>query len=306
MKTHINPAPATRPQRLACLILMILACAALTFTTNSHGAPSFTGHYPAGAEGIKAATLPPPGIYLRDYNIAYFADRYPDGPPDFDLFAYVNAPRLIWITPHQLLGGYYGADILLPFGHTDVEVGPFNDNHFSLGDLHVEPITLSWHTKRFDAALGYAFWAPTGDFSARHPARLAKGFWSHMFTAGATWYADKDRTWAISALNRYEIHTEHKDFNITPGDSYTLEFGLSKSILPTIDVGLVGYYQQQVNRDSGRDASDLEDRVAALGPEISVFCPRIGVFTSLRYLREFAAKDRPEGNTVTLTLTTSF
>lgn len=288
--------------RLSC---GLVAAALLTLTHPVQG-QSFTGHYPAGAEGIKAGSLPPPGIYLRDYNILYFADRYPDGPKDFDLFAYINAPRLIWISEFKILGGYYGADVLLPIGYADVEVGPFSDDAFSIGDIHVEPITLSWHSKQFDAAVGYAFWAPTGDFSARHPARLAKGFWSHMFTAGATWYVDQEKTWAISALNRYEIHMEHEDFDITAGDSYTLEFGLSKTIRPTIDVGLVGYYQQQVNRDSGTGASKLKDHVLAVGPEIAAICPKLGVITSLRYLREFDAKDRPEGHTVTLTLTKRF
>ena len=35
--------------------------------------PIVGGHYPAGAEGIKGASLPPPGVYFRDYNIGYFA-----------------------------------------------------------------------------------------------------------------------------------------------------------------------------------------------------------------------------------------
>ena len=30
-----------------------------------------TAHYAPGTEGIKAATLPPPGIYVRDYNSFY-------------------------------------------------------------------------------------------------------------------------------------------------------------------------------------------------------------------------------------------
>lgn len=292
-------------------IALVCGLVAAAFIELTHGvavqaAPAFTGHYPAGAEGIKAGSLPPPGIYVRDYNIFYYADRYPGGPKDFEVFAYVNAPRVIWISDFKILGGSYGADVLLPLGYTDLEVGAFNDEHFSLGDIHVEPITLSWHAQQFDAAVGYAFWAPTGDFSLKHPARLAKGFWSHMFTAGATWYCDTEKTWALSALNRYEIHMEHEDFDITPGDSYTLELGLSKALTPTIEAGLVGYYQQQIRQDSGSMASDIQDHVFGVGPEISAVCPKLGVITSLRYLREFDAKDRPEGNTFTLTFTRRF
>jgi hypothetical protein len=124
-----------------------------------------------------------------------------------------------------------------------------------------------------------------------------------MFTAGATWYPDEEKTWAVSVLNRYEIHHEHKDFDITPGNTYTLEWGLSKSLKPTIDVGVVGYYQQQTTKDSGTGSSDIKDRVVGVGPEIAAVCPKLGLITSVRYLREFAAKDRPEGNTVTVTFT---
>ena len=33
-----------------------------------------TAHYVPGAEGIKAASLPPPGFYVRDYNSFYYSD----------------------------------------------------------------------------------------------------------------------------------------------------------------------------------------------------------------------------------------
>jgi hypothetical protein len=37
-----------------------------------------TAHYPAGIEGIEGASLPPPGLYLRDYNVAYTSSRLND------------------------------------------------------------------------------------------------------------------------------------------------------------------------------------------------------------------------------------
>ena len=266
--------------------------------------PSFVGsHYPAGVEGIKAGSLPPPGLYLRDYNYFYWSDDFKNGPPDFKIFAYVQAPRLIWISDFKILGGYYGADILIPFAETDLKAGGVKDSHFGLADIHVEPITLSWHIKQADFAVGYAFWAPTGDFDTKHPALPGKGFWSHMFTDGATYYFDSEKTWAISALNRYEINMEHQDFPITPGDTDTLEFGISKSLTKSIEVGVVGYYQQQTTEDRGSGSSSELDYAVSVGPEISLFCSKIGLFTSLRYLREVAVHDRPEGNVVTLTMT---
>lgn len=286
------------------IILLSVFVSALPRLLQAQGpAPAFGGHYPAGVEGLKAGSLPPPGFYLRDYNYFYWSDKLKNGPPDFDLFAYVQVPRAIWISDYQILGANYGADVLIPFVHTDVTAGGAKDNDFGLGDIHVEPITLSWHGPRYDLAVGYAFWAPTGEFDAKRPVRPGKGFWSNMFTAGGTWYVDQEKTWSLSVLNRYEIHTENQDIPITPGHTYTLEWGVGKSLTKSLELGLVGYYQQQTTTDDGAGASDLKDHVVGIGPEVSLFCPKLGVFTSVRYLQEIAVKDRPEGNTVTLTLT---
>lgn len=276
---------------------------ALTLLPNLVQAQPLGGHYPAGSEGLKAATLPPPGLYFRDYNQFYFASDYDDGPPGFDIIAYVNAPRLIWITDFKILGGFYGMDALLPMGYVDIDSNPGgpNDSRFSIGDLFVEPITVSWHTERFDFAVGYGFWAPTGGFDKDKPAQLGKGYWSHMFTAGATWYLDKEKTWSVSALNRYEIHHEHDDYDVTPGNTWTLEWGIGKSLSKTVEAGVVGYYQAQLTDDD--PSSHEKDHVAAIGPEISAFCTKLKLFASLRYLHEFSAKDRPEGHLISLTLT---
>ena len=71
-----------------------------------------SAHYAPGVEGIKGASLPPPGVYFRDYNYFYTADQLNDasgnknGPADLDAFTYANLPRVLWITDTKFLGGY--------------------------------------------------------------------------------------------------------------------------------------------------------------------------------------------------------
>lgn len=274
-----------------------------------------TAHYVPGIEGIKAASLPPPGIYLRDYNVAYYADRVNDahgnkiGAADPEAFIYANVPRLIWITDAQVLGGNLGVDALLPLQYTDLKVntpgGRFDDSTFGIGDFFVEG-TWSTHLKQFDFSLGYGIWAPTGDSAPGLTTRAGAGFWTHMFTAGATWFIDTDKKWAVTALNRYEINHEKDDTDITPGQAYTVEGGISYTLNKTIDIGAVGYYQQQVTEDSGRGSQPERDRVAGIGPEISVFYPRVTFGWSLRYAYEFMAESRLQGHTLALTLTKRF
>jgi hypothetical protein len=268
-----------------------------------------TAHYVPGVEGIKGASLPPPGIYLRDYNVFYFADRDDIPSVDAEAFIYANVPRVLWITDLKLLGGFVGFDALLPLQYTDLELatpgGPFDDSTFGIGDLFGE-VTWSWHPQQFDVSLAYGIWTPTGDSAAPPTTRAGLGYWTHMFTAGATWYPDAAKQWAISALSRYEINTEKDETDITSGNAYTLEYGLSRSVSKTVDVGVAGYYQTQVTEDSGTGSSDDKDNVAAAGPEVTVAYPRYMLGWSLRYLYEFAAENRLQGHTVALTITKRF
>lgn len=271
-------------------------------------------HYAPGVEGIKAATLPPPGFYFRDYNYFYAADRLNDasgnknGPADLDAFTYANLPRVLWITDTKFLGGYIGLDGFLPLVYQQASAntpgGHFSGNRFGVGDLFAEG-TLSWHLKQFDFAVGSGVDMPTGA-SPTSPGPSSKpglGYWTFMQTAGATWYIDREKTWAVSALNRLEFNTSQRDTDITYGDAYTLEWGVSKTVAKVVDLGAVGYYQQQFTGDS----NELPlNRVAAVGPEVNVAFPSQMLFVSLRYDYEFMAESRAQGHAFTLTLTKRF
>jgi hypothetical protein len=265
-------------------------------------------HYPAGVEGIKGPSLPPPGVYLRDYNYMYFASKLEveEAPPDFDLFANIQAPRLIWITPLKILGGYYGMDIIVPFAYQDLEMTGFSGSDFSLADVFVEPMTLSWHAKQFDASIGYGLWTPTGDFKATDPISPGKGFLTQMLTAGVTYYPDKNKTWSLAALNRYEFNHKSDETGITPGQYWTLEWGIGKSLTKTVEAGVTGYFQVQTTAASGLAASSEKDHVAGIGPEVTLVCPKLRLSTSIRYIREAGAHNRTEGNVLNLTFTRRF
>jgi hypothetical protein len=127
-----------------------------------------------------------------------------------------------------------------------------------------------------------------------------------MFTFGGTWYMDTEKTWAISLLNRYEINSEQEETDITPGNGYTVEWGISKKLWKDIQVGPAGYFQMKTTADSGEGATTQRDRVAAVGPEIDGVIPKINVHVSVRYLYEFMAANRAQGQTITLTLTKRF
>ena len=296
------------------LTRILLTTAAFSLASSSFALPAAAlpvgSHYLVGAEGIKGASLPPPGVYLRDYNFFYTADKVDGLPVSANVTAYVQAPRLVWITKQEILGANYGMDVIVPFAYKNVKINGASVENFNVADIQVEPLLLSWHQKQFDFAAGYAVWVPSGNFdnstALKQLTSPGSGYWSHMLTLGGVWYPDEKKTWAVSLLNRYEICQEQDKTHVTPGNMVTLEWGLSKAVLPNVDLGLIGYCQQQVTKDRGGFASSEYSHVIGVGPEISAFCSRLGVFTSFRYVYEAEAKDRPQGHTFTLTLTKRF
>jgi hypothetical protein len=267
-----------------------------------------TAHYPPGVHGINAASLPMPGLYVRDYNLFYTSDHLngPTGdrtaPANFDALTYANIIRPIWITDVQVLGGYLGTDVVIPLVYRSLRAGTFDDSSFGLGDFFAEG-TLSWHLKQFDFCFGVGEWMPTGESAPKPTTRAGLGFWATMFTFGGTWFIDSDKTWSISALNRYEIsNTEQPDTHTTTGNAWTIEYGLGKKFNQTISAGLAGYYQGKMTGDSGMHPQPY-NHVAAIGPEIDFAFPAQTLYVALRYEYEFLSQNRAQGHTVSLVLT---
>jgi hypothetical protein len=295
---------------------LLFAVAVAAFVMMGSAALAGSGHYVSGVEGIKAATLPPEGIYWRMYNVLYTADDLRDKhgdeiDVDFDVNVYALVNRLVYSSGIELLGANLVADICVPLVYTDISMKAggmtlFDDNEFGLGDILIEPAILAWHGPRWDAALGVGVYLPTGDFDADEPASPGKGFWTGMLTAGATFYFDEARTWSASILSRYEIHSEQEDTDVTYGDDFHFEWGLGKTVAKIWDVGLAGYCRWQVTDDSGPGTTNDREEAYAVGPEVSVFVPDWGLGVSLRSLWEFENKVNSQGNVTTLMIMKAF
>jgi hypothetical protein len=291
------------------LLAAIAGATALAAQLHAQDLP-IGSHYPIGAEGLKGADLPPPGFYIRDYNYFYTADKVDGLQQDMNLFIYCQAVKAVYLTDYKILGADWGVDTIIPFMYKNITGDHYTAGQFNLGDIYACPMLLSWHLKQFDFSAALGVWTPSGNFDASTPIRRldspGSGFWSPMLTVGMVWYPDEEKTWALSLLNRYEVNSEQDQTDITPGNMYSLEWGASKTICKGVDVGLVGYWQQEITADSGTGAASALSHVVGIGPEVSVLWEKLGLISSLRYEYEVDAKDRPEGQAVVLTLTKRF
>lgn len=244
---------------------------------------------------------------------------------DFD--AFTSQHTLIWVSDHQILGADYAAYIAPSFGYVHVKataditgtgtasVGPvtesvsgsrhieFDQDKDGFGDLLVQPLWLGWHGKEYDASLGYAFFAPTGAYDSEDVVNVGMGYWTHQAQASFVYYPEilAPKATALMVNGTYGYHTEIDGFDLTPGQTIDLEYGLSQYLHPQIEVGVSGYHHWQVTDDSGADAASdsVQDQTNGLAAQISVWPVVNKFYISFRYAWEYESTDRFESNIVT-------
>ena len=117
----------------------LLIIVTILFTLSGTAHTGETGHYASGLEGIKAATLPGPGLYYKMYNLFYNADELKDKngnklKVNFDISVFANAHRLIWVSGVKILGADYVVDATIPFNKKE---------HFKVGQYDVKGIDIN-------------------------------------------------------------------------------------------------------------------------------------------------------------------
>ena len=262
-------------------------------------------HYSNGGEGLKTASIPGPGFYYLMYNNYYTASEIMDKNGNdagigFDIRALANVNRFVYITEKKVLGADLGGQLLVPLVNVNLEIDAFHldEEKSGLGDIVVEPLLLGWHKERYDAAFSLCVFVPTGKYDKNDHVNIGQDHYTVMVSQGITYYLNSGKDWHAAYLARYEKHFSNKDLDITYGDDFHVEWGIGKTIKHLYNVGLVGYSNWQVTKDSGRDATwdkSVKDEVHAIGVEIGGFIPA-GHFAIIgRFYQEFGAKDRPEG-----------
>jgi hypothetical protein len=310
------------------LKLVLLTSLLLCSAAAQEGGHYFPGVFPN--RGL--STLPPvPGAFYSQFITNYSSDTLKDrngdefkglfGPRgrglNVEIDAKVNAftPFFMFMTDKKILGGDYGAAFALPLVNSNVSGSVSLANRFGrqasfksygVGDITIQPLLIGWHGKRWDSWTGYGFYAPTGRYEDGATDNLGLGHFTHFVNVGGGYYFNDKKDFGISALATYELPTNKSGVDITPGQRFTLDWGISKAVSPKVELGITGYSQWQVGNDTGRDVTynaDIHDQIHAVGGEITINIPKgNGLSLSLRHLREFGAVQRFQGHNTTLAI----
>jgi hypothetical protein len=309
-------------------ILAALTALLLTLTATIPSAFAAKGgytNYVPGLYGDFAVSVPPdPGFYLRQDLYYYTADGdkawFVQGEQiraelDLDVGCYLLTGFMV--TDFKLLGGRYafGADIPIVFGSiagtfaADSTVFSFDEDRTAFGDLGLIPISLYWSFGNFHFNVYESVIVPTGSYDASRAIDAGLNHWSFDTVVGAT-YLHPEKGFELSAVLGYIYNTENTDIDYQTGQEIHLDVMVNQFLSETVAVGIQGFYYKQVTGDSGRGAvlGDFKGEAAGIGPAVmwATQIKEVGLFVNFKWLYEFHAENRLEGNHFFVNATLAF
>jgi hypothetical protein len=245
-----------------------------------------------------------------------------------DLNAYTLVPTFLWVPKMKVLGGRYGLLVAPTFTNLSLNGALSSATgiarsaeaaQFNIGDILVEPAWLGWTGKHYDVSYSYGFYIPAGKYktttvtlpvvgavTAEAQDNTGYGFWTNQNQGSLYLYPWADKRMAIQNSLTWEIHRGKRNFDLTPGQNLTWNWGVSQylplkkdqSVL--LEVGPAGYSSFQVSDDTGADARNpgVHDRVHAAGVQVGVTSTKRVMSLNFRWFHEFSAVDRFQGSSI--------
>lgn len=247
---------------------------------------------------------------------------------DVDVKAQVvlDAFAMLWVAPGSVLGGRFGVGALLPVGRQEVDIdltaraaltfpngrtlqrgGTFgvSDNTVAVGDPMATAF-IGWDAGNWHYKLAGLVNVPVGAYDRYSLVNMGFNRWAGDLTGSVTWLDPKIGL-EVSLASGFTFNGENPDTNYKTGTEFHLEGAVMQHLSKAFAIGVAGYHYKQVTGDSGSGAllGDFKGEVSAIGPNVT-YNFQVGsvpVLTSVRWLHEFNAKNRLEGDAGFLSVT---
>lgn len=312
----------SRPWRRAALAVGLVLSAAPAW-------PGESSHYAGGAFNPRDFFVATgPATYIVAPYVAGYASRAlrdADGREinrlgaaklDLDVSTWQALAMFIGYPGIKVLGANYGFMAMATYGETTVagrlsqtaRAGlNFNAESTGMGDVMAQPLMLTWSQGRWDYAVNYSFWAPTGDFDPEGGG-VGLGYWTHLGRGAVSYSLDEYRMRSFTLATSYDVKSRKKGMDLRPGAHLNVELGYNHVVSASLQMGVFGWGTWQVTDDRGAlaTAPGVHDRVQGVGAYGSYwFKPgKLGVLA--RYTGQFKARDQFEGDTVAIGINALF
>ena len=300
-------------------VALVLAVSALVSPAHAQ----VRGVYPSGMSATNSGVTPEPGFTYSNLFLFYSRDQL-KGPSGETLATGQNSVMMdmnsfVWVSGKQIgtLGGArFSMSATLPIANnsltSDVQGALSGGGGFA--DSYYQPLILGWEKKRVDIRAVYGFLAPTGRFDATANNNVGSGYWTHVASAGETFYLTADKATAVSAFQMYEFHGTQQGTQIHPGQNVDLDYSVTQVLAVRsgvrLQLGLVGYGQWQTTDKSGPTITPTQAtalyRVNALGFASNVMLPERRMSVGAKYFKEFSNRSTFQGYSLQISATITF
>ncbi|MCO6434393.1 SphA family protein [Nitrosomonas nitrosa] len=281
--------------------LFLLAIASKTGTAlATEGGGSI---YPLGAEEYICCALPKPGIYGMLWGRHFNADkiRNNDGKvvsdQSFKVKASAIVPRIVWITPVEIMGASLGFHAIMPIVNLNVKVAPgVSQNKTGIGDMTVGGV-LGWRLgDKLHSVAALEFFIPTGDYHKNNIANIGRNHWAVQPVLGVTRIDPIGLNMGIKTMWTYNFR--NKDTNYLSGQELIIDYTLGWGVGKGWTLGVGGYAYWQVTNDSqdGKSVPDNKGRAYAIGPSIRYDSGKKWFITG-KYQVDTGVRNRADGTT---------
>ena len=229
-----------------------------------------------------------------------------------------------YVFAERFLGGQAAVAMLIPYGRNRTSVdatltGALGPLGFTVSGSREDAITgfgdlAPMFNVRWNAGVHNFMTYITGNLTTGRydPTRLANlGIGHNAIDAGGAYtYFNPQTGHEFSATLGFTYNFENVHTDYQNGIDMHLDLGASQFLTKQLQVGLVGYWYNQLSCDTGTGdrVGCFESRVAGVGPQIGYIIPisnEYQGYINLKGYKEFAAEHRADGWNVWLTFAIS-
>ncbi|MCS3838836.1 hypothetical protein HNR03_003444 [Pseudomonas sp. JAI111] len=286
--------------------LSLLAAASAGVHATEGGGSS----YPMGAENYMSGAMPPPGLYSQFYVGHYEADSLRGNhgekvPVDFRVRANSVAPRLIWVTEQQVLGGSLAFHAIVPLVDLKVELNGQSQSKQGLGDIIFGPALGYHYSDKLHSIFALDFIAPSGEYNRGDLANIGRNYWV-VEPVAAVSYVDPNGL-NVDAKIMYDFNQRNNATDYLSGSELHADYAVGWGLGNGWVVGVGGYvdYQTTDDRQNGETVKDNKGRAIAIGPSVKYTSDK-GWFLTAKWEQETQVRNRAEGNAYWMKLTVPF
>lgn len=238
-------------------------------------------------------------------------------PGDNSIESTVVMGQIAHITSKKLLGGYYGAEVLLPIAWIDPDTDfGLQEHEWGAADLIVSPFLIQWVRQEIlnipvYHRLNMIFKVPTGNYDKRADVNPGSNIVSFNPYYAITLLPSE--RWETSFRFHYLWNSKNEDphpamaaNDTQAGQAFHVNYAISYRIKPNWRVGVSGYYLKQLtaNEIDGVKVSDSKEQVIGFGPGLRYDHNKISL--RMNFYFETGVENRAKGNKFNLALSRVF